>query len=128
MTQQPIIPAVLVNTAKLREQALERVSTKSNLPVTQRERVVIGILVNREVEGLAHPLIDTMREDLQTWSIPKFTALVGWLAPYSLVSQHPNAVIRVALYLLGHTREQEEASIDWDAVHYHYPQLKTSVG
>jgi hypothetical protein len=125
--QQPFIPAVLVNTAKLRELALERAGTVADQPVTLLERVVVAILVNREVKSPTHPLMDTMREDLQTWNIPKYTALVGWLAPYSLVSQYPSAVSRVAQYLLGTTRDLEHASIDWEAVRYHYPQLKPPI-
>lgn len=118
----PHVPATMVNVATLRELALELSLTSSNIPVTQRERVVIGILINRAL-SLRHPLVDIVREDLQAWEIPKYTALVGWLASYGLVSTYPDAIISIAQYLLGHTQVEVHASIDWDAVRMQYPQL-----
>lgn len=117
------VPNRMVNIAKLREQAINLIHDASNVSVTLRERVVIGILVTRETGHHTNPLLNTIREDLLDWELPKFTALATWLAPYSLVLQHPDAVGRVAMYLLGHTTEAEDAAIDWDQIRLAYPQL-----
>lgn len=123
MNPTPVIPDAIINVTKLREEALELSQSALNTKITLHERVVIAIIVSRDL-GLNHQtLIATIREDLQTWGIPKFTALASWLAPYSLVSQYPATVIRVARYLLGHTRQEEEESIDWVAIRKSYPQL-----
>ena len=120
----PNIPTSMINIVKLREEALEQSRlSENNKPITLQERLIVAILVNREYSDPRHPLMDTLREDLQTWEIPKHTALVGWLAPYGLVSTYPNAIIRIARYLLGHTRDQEEATIDWSAIRTQFPQL-----
>lgn len=120
---QHLVPSTLVNVALLREKALDLTQTSLNQPVTLRERVVIAILINRELSDPDTPLLEVVRGDLLTLEIPKFTALACWLAPYSLVSTYPNAIIAVARYLLGFTREQVEASVDWAAVRRQFPQL-----
>ena len=123
----PTVPLAMINVTKLRSDALEQSNLKTNKPVTLQERIVIAVIINREYPTApkqTHPLLDIMRDDLEVWSIPKYTALVGWLAPYSLVSTYPSAIIRIARYLLGETKEQEESKVDWAAVYQHFPQLR----
>jgi hypothetical protein len=123
MNHTPLdVPDKLVCVATLREDALDLTFTHRNKAITLRERIVIAILISREL-GHRHHMLDIARADFQDLEMPKFTVLVGWLASYSLVSSYPNAVIRVARYLLGHTAQEEEATIDWAAVRSQFPQL-----
>lgn len=121
MIEQLHIPEAFVNVPKLRDEALA-LSRINQSPVSLRERVVIGIIVNR-CGAYRSGLLDLIRQDVLGYEIPKYTALVAWLASYGLVSTYPNAITQVALYLLGHTRAQVEATINWDAVRTQYPQL-----
>ena len=117
------IPNRIVNVAVLRVQAIAKLNDPTNLPVTQRERVVIGILITRCMKRPEHPLLNIVQADLLDHELPKFTALVGWLAPYALVTEYPEAISQLALYLLGHTTQLVHSTIDWDAIRVAFPQL-----
>lgn len=98
--------------ALLYYQTLEMLKKEKLVTLSTKESAVLGMIIaleknnsiqsNQEIPG------DRLLDEIDDWDIPKWVMLLTWLHPYSLSSKCPDLVCRVAKYLLGYTRKQEE--------------------
>ena len=97
------------NFAVLLVRAVDQLHTEGLMPFTPKELVVVGhIAAIEEGDGTVGDRVVYEVDDL---NIPKWVALVNWLSPFGLSSHNPKMILRIANYLLGDTRSQEEAQL-----------------
>lgn len=97
------------NFAALLIRALDQLNEEGLMPFSEMEQVVVGYIVAME-EGPTS-LGERVVYEVDNLEIPKWAALVSWLSPFGLCAHHPKMILRLAKYLLGDTRRQEEAGL-----------------
>jgi hypothetical protein len=111
-------PEGMTNVVHLRLECLERVKSDEDKPLTLRERLTVAALLAVHAGSDSGLLIDAMH-DFEDSLLPRYTVLSGWLAPWGPVSKHPNAIIKVARYLMGEFPEAEKL-VAWERVQQRY--------
>lgn len=111
-------PESMTSVVHLRLECLERLKTEQDTPLSLRERLVVAALLAVHAGSDAGLLTHAMH-DFEDSLLPRYVVLSGWLAPWGPVSRHPNAIIKVARYLLGEYPEAEKL-VAWDRVHARY--------
>jgi hypothetical protein len=97
------------NFAALLIRAIDNLHSEGMMPFTDMELVVVGHIAALE-EGNSY-IGERVVYEVDNLNIPKWVLLVSWLSPFGLSSHHPKMVLRLAKYLLGDTRRQEEAGL-----------------
>ena len=118
--KEPMIPDALPNQYDLRMRALALVGSELDKPLDLKESLTIGAILRRKA-GLQPELFADIARDMNEYEIPRFTMLVGLLAPYGLMLKFPSAILAVAKFLLGETRDVEMAKVDWPHFRKLYP-------
>ena len=90
------------------QKALKMLNSSGLEPVTAPECVVIG-----HITGLYDTENDTevgerIVSEIDMFALPKYVALLMWLNPFGLASHAPKLALRIAEYVLGENRENEE--------------------
>lgn len=112
------VPESMTSVVHLRLECLERLRSDKDTPLSLRERLVVAALL--AVHAGSDPgLLTHAMHDFEDSLLPRYVVLSGWLAPWGPVSRHPNAIIKVARYLLGEYPEAEKL-VAWDRVHARY--------
>jgi hypothetical protein len=112
------VPSEMTNVVHLRLECLERLKSDEDTPLNLRERLTVAALLSVHAGSDSGLLIDAMH-DFEDSLLPRYVVLSGWLAPWGPVSRHPNAIIKVARYLLGEFPEAEKL-VAWDRVQARY--------
>ena len=112
------VPSEMTNVVHLRLECLERLKSDADMSLSLRERLVVAALLAVHAGSDPGLLIDAMH-DFEDSLLPRYVVLSGWLAPWGPVSRYPNAVIKVARYLMGEYPEAERL-VAWDRVQTRY--------
>ncbi len=145
--QQGLSDLVLPSIHVLRKRAYNAIGSAKDTPLTVRELFTLGQIVRSACPNPYDELVDDLPGTIesprtgQTYTLGhiieneldfqynggprlrRMPVLFGWMAPYGLVSQWPDAIIRVARYLLGDTIEQEERQVDWERARRMHPDV-----
>lgn len=116
-------PDRLVSPINLRLRALDLVGSGDDRPLVPREIVTLGAIVGKTLHSQDNALTTYIESEFESLKLPRYTALVSLLAPYGLVGQYPTEVMRMASYLLGDTRQVEEAGVNWTELRRRHPRV-----
>lgn len=92
------------------QRAIRRLNRDGMIPFSDLELVVVGHISSLETEP-NDALGDRICYEVDELGLPKLVALVTWLNPFGMVSHHPKLILRLARYLLGETRDEEESQL-----------------
>ncbi len=94
------------NFAKLLCEAVDQLNYEGLIPFRVMEAVVVGHITASE--DIDTSIGERIVYEIDYLKLPKWVALITWLSPFGLCSQHPRMALRIANYLLGYTRDLEE--------------------
>lgn len=97
------------NFAKLLVEAVDQLHIEGLVPFGTLEAVVVGHITANEDETTS--IGERVVYEIDYLKLPKWVALTTWLSPFGLCSHHPSMALRIANYLLGYTREEEEQKL-----------------
>ncbi len=102
----------LPNFAKLYEEAVQNLLREGLVGLSDREAVTLGVIIQTATRGQSESALGArIAQELDEFQLPKWVALVSWLSPYGLCASEPGLIHRIANYLLGYTRRQEESAV-----------------
>jgi hypothetical protein len=94
------------NFSKLLVEAIDRLKKEGATPLSTMEQVVVGFITAEEDKDTS--IGERIVYELDFLKLPKWVALITWLSPFGICSHHPRMILRIANYLLGYTRSEEE--------------------
>lgn len=97
------------NFARMLVETIDNLHLEGTIPFSTMEAVVVGRISAQEDKDTS--IGERIIHEIDILRLPKWVALVTWLSPFGICSHHPQMVLRIANYLLGYTRSQEEGSL-----------------
>lgn len=100
------------NFSKLYHEALASLHREGLVEFSTLESVTLGVICSSAETGPDQASLgDRVVYEIDHCDLPKWVALVSWLNPMGPCAQDPTLFGRIANYLLGYTRREEESAI-----------------
>lgn len=90
------------------QKALKLLKNQGLEPFTTTECVVIGHITGIYDNENETEVGERIVSEIDMFALPKYVALLMWLNPFGLASHAPELALRLAKYVLGENRENEE--------------------
>jgi hypothetical protein len=109
--QSESFPDAFPNWSRLYHCSLDKLNEEGLVPFSYDEAWHVGIIIGLELQDNQDEILRRVTDELDSFRVPKWVALVCWTSPHGLGSTRPDAFLRVAKYLLGETKDYEEKRI-----------------